>query len=208
MKLIKKRLEFEQMKNQQKEKEKANDKDYVLEEMKKDNEIYEETIKKRANDEKMLIKNKDIKDLDKSKTEQYHDSLKTKISTLEDMERDFSNEIKVDGIFSLKIFGDSKKIIVPTIGLNDAIEKLMIQKKDKDAVRNQIAFYKGALKSSNVEYLKELKLYEPLYTKTEFSSLKTNFIDSSRSEFSEGDVVYNNIYIKNISKNSYTLIIK
>lgn len=204
----KKRLEFEEMKNAKKEKEKENDKDYVLEQIKKDNEIYDEKIKRKVSDEKMKQKEKDLKLLDRDKSEQYQDSLKTKIATLESLKNDFSNTIKVDGNFSLKIFGDSKKIIIPTLGLNNAIENLMIQKKDNDEVKNQIVFYKEALKSKNEDYLKELKTYEPLYKKSEFVSLKSNFIDSSRSEFSEGDLVYKDIYITNITKYSYTLIIK
>ena len=204
----KKRIEYEEMKNRQKENEKLNDKDYVLEQAKKDNEIYEETIKKVTNDEKLKQKQKDIADLDKLDYEEYHDSIKAKLNTLRDIEKNFNNEYKVDGMFTLKILGDQKTIVVPSLSLYEAIDKLIVNKKDLDNVRNQIKFFEAALNSKNKEFLKDVKTYEDLYTKTDIPSLKSIAVDTSRSEFKEGDAVYQNIYITNISKNSYTLVMK
>lgn len=204
----KKKLEYETMKNKQKEIDKQNDKDYVLEQAKKDNEIYDEKLKKITNDEKFKQKEKDIKLLNVNESDQYHDSLKTKLETLKDIETNFSNQYKVDGIYTLKVLGDKKTIVIPTLALYEAIDKLIISKKDLDNVRNQIKFYEAALKSNNKDYLKELKDYEELYKKTDTTSLKTIATESSKTELSNGDVVYQNIYITNISKNSYTLIMK
>lgn len=204
----KKRIEYEEMKNKQKEEEKLNDKDYVLEQAKKDNEIYEEKLKKITNDEKFKQKEKDIADLDKSNYEEYHDSIKAKLNTLRDIEKNFQNEYKVDGFFTLKILGDQKTIVVPSVQLYEAIDKLILNKKDLDNVRNQIKFFEGSLNSTNKEFLKDVKTYEELYTKTDVPSLKSIATDVSRAEFKEGDSVYQNIYITNISKNSYTLVMK
>ena len=204
----KKRIEYEEMKNKQKEEEKLNDKDYVLEQAKKDNEIYEEKLKKITNDEKFKQKEKDIADLDKSNYEEYHDSIKAKLNTLRDIEKNFQNEYKVDGFFTLKILGDQKTIVVPSVQLYEAIDKLILNKKDLDNVRNQIKFFEASLNSTNKEFLKDVKTYEELYTKTDVPSLKSIATDVSRAEFKEGDSVYQNIYITNISKNSYTLVMK
>lgn len=204
----KKKLEYESMKNKQKELDKQNDKDYVLEQSKKDNDIYDEKLKKITNDEKYKQKEKDIKNLSIDETEQYHDAIKSKLETLKDVEKNFSNEYRVDGIYTLKILGDKKTILIPSLSLYEAIDRLVLNKRDIDNVRNQIKFYETALKSKNKEYLKELKDYEELYKKTDITTLKSTTTETSKTELQDGDFVYQNIYITNISKNSYTLVMK
>lgn len=203
----KKRIEYEELKSQQREKEKQKDKDYVLDQIKKDNQIYEEKLKTLQIQQREIEKADEIQKMQNKTLEggEFRDAATIKVEVLRLSQKSIKTEYKVDGDFSISKFGNETKIKVPAIPLGTTLEMLMNNVRDYENISKQIIFYEAVSKNTNIDFLKENKKFEEIYTKTDYISLKGLYAEGDLVEFKEGDTVYGNIIITNLTPKSYTL---
>lgn len=201
----KKRIEFEEMQKASRERDKRNDKDYVLEQLKKDNKILEEKLRTTSIAEREIQKALDLEAIQEDKKLQFQEEARNIIEVLKASLVNIKTEYRVDGTYTFKSIGDSQKIKINGKIMATVIERIMVNLKDIENIKKQIKYYSFIAKSQDINFLKNVEKYEEPYNKTDFLSLKGEYGELELIELQNNDEVYSNIIITNLSNTSYTL---